>query len=128
MREGYREKALKVKGWLDGLLGGYVENYRGGKAAFYYYVTMAPGIETGKGSKFYKFLTRKTGIGGIDEENGVMKPRVIYIPGEYFVHPKGDMVEEGKRQFRLSYGYESIGKMERAMSLMREAAEFALSG
>ena len=49
----------------------------------------------------------------------------MYIPGEYCVHPRGDLAERGKRQLRLSYGFEDVPAIQRALGLMREAAEFA---
>jgi hypothetical protein len=49
----------------------------------------------------------------------------MYIPGEYCVHPRGDLVEQGKRQLRLSYGFEDVPAILRAIVWMREAAEYA---
>lgn len=52
-------------------------------------------------------------------------PLVMYIPGEFCVHPRGDMTAIGRRQLRLSYGYEELDMLHRAIDLMKEAAEFA---
>jgi hypothetical protein len=49
----------------------------------------------------------------------------MYIPGEYCVHPRGDLAARGKRQLRLSYGFEDVPQILRALGWMREAAEFA---
>jgi hypothetical protein len=50
----------------------------------------------------------------------------MYIPGEYCVHPRGDLAARGKRQLRLSYGFEDVPQILRALDWMREAAEFAV--
>jgi 2-aminoadipate transaminase len=109
---GYRAKALAVREGIERSLGPLLEECRGGSAGFYFYLTFKD-IETHPQSPFFRFLTRTTG-----------GPRVIYIPGEYCVHPKGDLAERGRRQFRLSYGFEDVAQILRALDLMREAAEF----
>jgi len=50
---------------------------------------------------------------------------VTYLPGQFCVHPKGDLIEKGTRQLRLSYGFEELDKIELAISLMKQAVEYA---
>ena len=107
---GYRQKAVAVRDGIQSELGPLLSGCRGGSAGFYFYMTFAE-IETHAASRFFRHLTRTTG-----------EPRVIYIPGEYCVHPRGDLALEGSRQLRLSYGFEEAGPILRALSLMREAA------
>ena len=54
-------------------------------------------------------------------------PRVAYIPGEFCVHPRGAMVEQGRSQLRFSYGYEEMGRLEEAIGYMAEAAQYSLA-
>jgi 2-aminoadipate transaminase len=106
---GYREKAVAVGRGIEACLGPWLEERRGGAAGFYFYLTFRD-VETHPRSKLFERLTQKTGA-----------PRVIYIPGEYCVHPRGDLAERGKRQLRLSYGFEDTPRILTALELMREA-------
>jgi DNA-binding transcriptional MocR family regulator len=105
---GYREKAVAVREGIERNLGPYLEEIRGGSAGFYYYLTFKD-LETHPRSQFFQRLT-----GG--------DPRVIYIPGEYCVHPKGDLAETGGRQLRISYAFESTGQILKALEMMGDVA------
>jgi 2-aminoadipate transaminase len=124
VRAGYRTKARALRGWVEEQLGGELESVSGGRAGFYLYLTFRR-IETCEGSPFFRYLTRTTGDDSIDGPKSSRRPRVLYIPGEICVHPKKNMTEIGRRQLRLSYGYEELDALRRAINLMREAAEFA---
>ncbi|MBN2109167.1 MAG: pyridoxal phosphate-dependent aminotransferase [Deltaproteobacteria bacterium] len=126
VRQGYREKAAAVRGWIDEELEPYLSACCGGRAGFYFYVTFK-NIETAEGSPFYTFLARTTGDPDIDGPPDNKKPRVIYVPGEFCVHPQGDLVEAGRRQLRLSFGFEELARIRQAIVYMRQAAEFALA-
>ncbi|MFC1592095.1 pyridoxal phosphate-dependent aminotransferase [Thermodesulfobacteriota bacterium] len=125
VNRGYREKALSIRRWIEESLEDYLQEVRGGRAAFYYYLTFRE-IQTTEGSAFFRFLSRTTGRAEIDGPPQNHNPRVIYVPGEFCVHPAGDLVEQGKRQLRLSYGFEELERIQAALGYMREAAEFAL--
>ena len=76
-------------------------------------------------SVFFTYLARTTGGEDLDGVPDTRKPRVICIPGGFCVHPRGDMVEAGKRQLRLSYGFEELPRIKKALELMNEAAKYA---
>ena len=81
--------------------------------------------QTDEGSPFFRCLARTTGRREGGRARRGKLPRVAYIPGEFCVHPRGAMVEQGKRQLRFSYGYEELGRLEEAIGYMAEAARFA---
>lgn len=126
VRQGYREKAAAVRGWIDEELGPCLSECCGGRAGFYFYVTFKD-IETAEGAAFYSFLARTTGDPAIDGQADNKNPRVIYVPGEFCVHPQGDLVEAGRRQLRLSFGFEELAGIRQAIVYMRQAADYALA-
>ena len=56
-----------------------------------------------------------------------MQPRVIYIPGEFCVHATGQLASVGKRQLRLSYGFEELEQISAAIHYMAEACAHVLA-
>jgi DNA-binding transcriptional MocR family regulator len=126
VKQGYHEKAIQTKKWIDEFLGDSIIECRGGQAGFYYYLTFGD-IETDEDSGFLKFLTRTTGRADIDGPAKSKKPRVLYIPGQYCVHKHGSLTEIGKRQLRLSYGFEELENIHKAVQLMQEAGIYSQS-
>jgi DNA-binding transcriptional MocR family regulator len=126
VKQGYHEKAIQTKKWIDEFLGDSIIECRGGQAGFYYYLTFDD-IETDEDSPFFKFLTRTTGLANIDGPAENKKPRVLYIPGQYCVHKRGSLTEIGKRQLRLSYGFEELNNTHKAIQFMKEAVIYSHS-
>ena len=124
VNNGYQQKAKQVKTWIAELLGDNIQECRGGSAGFYFYLTLA-NVATGATSDFFKFLTRTTGQEAVDGPLDSQHPKVIYIPGEHCVHPNGDMVEVGKRQLRISYGFEELPQIHTALKLMKSAIGYS---
>jgi 2-aminoadipate transaminase len=121
---GYREKGRRTRELIARYLGRHVEECTGGSAGFYFYLTLKDCL-TEEGSPFFNYLARTTGIESIDGEGKNKHPRVVYIPGAYCVHPRGDMAAKGRRQLRISYGFEELDRIEQGLHLMGEAVEFA---
>ena len=121
---GYRTKAVQVKKWIDETVGSALQSCTGGQAGFYFYLTFR-NIETTENSRFFRYLARTTSDDSIDGLPAYKTPRVIYVPGEFCVHPKGDLAEIGKRQLRLSYGFEETARIHEALLLMQEAVAYA---
>ena len=121
---GYRIKAQKVRNWINGKLDNKIIDCTGGQAGFYFYLTFK-NVETTENSTFFRYLARTTGDERIDGQPHNKNPRVMYVPGEFCVHPHGDLVDIGKRQLRLSYGFEELEKIEEAISIMKEASDYA---
>jgi len=121
----YKAKSEVVLKALHENLHSYLENINGGGAGFYYYLTFK-NVETCEGSLFNRYLSRSTGDNSIDlDEAGEKKPRLIYIPGEFCVNPKGSIVEKGKRQLRISFGFETVERVVESIELIKEACEYA---
>lgn len=120
VRAGYKQKSDALKMLIQKYLSAYLERFSGGQAGFYFYLTFSQ-IETHPDSLFFKFLSRKTGDSAVD--GNPMNPRLIYVPGCFCVSGNNSN-SEGKRQLRISYGFEDIPVLERAILLMRDAAEY----
>lgn len=119
----YAEKAREIEVVIHSLLGNEIEKYSGGKAGFYFYLTFK-NTRTEPGSPFFNFLSRKTGIEALDGKEN-KKPLVVYLPGSYCVNPKGKLKEGGRRQLRLSYGFEETEQVLKGIKFMADAIEYA---
>jgi len=124
VRAGYRQKAQKTLKWIQSRLGDWLAAMSGGQAGFYFYLTFHR-IETHEESPFFRFLARTTGSASIDGPPEAKHPRVVYIPGQFCVHRRGSLCQRGRRQLRLSYGFEELDRIEQALGLMEEAAAYA---
>lgn len=127
VNQGYRQKALATQQWIQSHLGQWLAGCSGGQAGFYFYLTFAE-VQTHERSPLFRYLSRTTGCEAIDGPPQARKPRVVYLPGEFCVHPAGDLVALGQRQLRLSYGYEDLPRIQQAIELLAEAAQAATHG
>lgn len=121
---GYRTKAETIKQWLYDILGDDLCAVKGGKAGFYFYLTLS--VATGKESRFHRYLSRTTGDEKIDG-HPEKHPRLVYIPGSCCVNPHGQMKNAAEKQLRISYGFEHIGTVRKAIVLIKEAIVYVKS-
>ncbi len=125
VREGYAAKGDLVKRLLDRELIAWVEHCVGGKAGFYYYLTLKD-IETHSESPFYAHCSRTTG-----DPTTAAAPRVIYLPGNLCVDQRTEAGAQSPaaarslRQLRLSFGFANDDELERGVTLLGDAARFA---
>lgn len=128
VRAGYRAKATLVKAALDRHLSAWLEHCVGGRAGFYYYLTLQ-GIETHAASAFYAHCSGAAShITAAPSDNAALDqtpPRVIYLPGNLCVDPDGVSAEVARRQMRLSFGFSSNDELERGIDLLGQAARYA---
>lgn len=121
---GYRARARAVEEAIRQCLGPWLELCRGGRAGFYFFLAFSS-IETHAGSPFFRYLSRTSGDPAIDGKPGSPLPRVVYLPGDCCVHPRGELAGVGRRGLRLSYGYEPTEAILRGVALMAQAVKFA---
>lgn len=123
VKEQYRQKAEYLQLLFDKHLSKYLAVIRGGEAGFYYYLRFNK-ILTGKASDFHNFLSRTTGDPAID---GVQEklPRLIYIPGQICTVRNSSIAAEAAQSLRISFGFETLEVLEKAILLIKDAAEYA---
>lgn len=124
VNDGYRIKAEQTKRLLADELGEHLLDLKGGSGGFYFYLTLS--VETHKDSAFFRYLNRTTGDSETDghpEKN----PRLVYIPGTCCVNPDGAMKDIALKQLRISYGFESMEQIKKAVILIKEAIEYSKS-
>lgn len=119
VREGYRHKAKLVRQTLDTELGAWLQQCIGGRAGFYYYLTL-DGIRTDAESPFYAYCSRTT----LEHASGG-DARVIYLPGNLCVDPGSTSAERSRHQLRLSFGFSEDAELVRGAQLLGEAARYA---
>jgi 2-aminoadipate transaminase len=121
---GYRIKAETLKEWLYDIIGDDLLEVKGGKAGFYFYLTLS--VPTDNGSRFHRYLSRITGDRRIDGHPDKY-PRLVYIPGSCCVNPQGAMKKTAEKQLRISYGFEYIDTIRKAIVLIKEAVVYSKS-
>lgn len=119
VRDGYRRKAQVVARGVEQHLGPWVESCVGGRAGFYYYVTLRD-THTVEGGDFYRYCSRTTGRAELDGEPAL--PRVVYLPGNLCA---ADDAPQAARQLRLSFGFASETELLTGVRLLGEAARYA---
>lgn len=109
--EHYHTKAEEVRKAIETYLVPLGVSYEGGQAGFYYYLTLP--VNNGIDSPFQKFLFGH-------------KPPVLYVPGEFCVNPENKQIADlGKRQLRVSFGYETKERAVIGIEIMAEAIKYA---
>jgi 2-aminoadipate transaminase len=122
--KGYNERAVCIRKEIYDQLSPWLSELRGGQAGFYFYLTFDR-VLTHPNSDFYRYLSRTTGHPDIDGSSHHKHVRLAYIPGEFCVLKDGELVEQGSRSLRFSYGFEPVDTLIRAVKLIREALEYA---
>lgn len=124
VKQAYHEKAEVIKAYLIEKLGDNIEEIIGGDAGFYFYITLKH-TETHKDSTFFKFISRTTGDTDADGYPD-KKERLVFIPGSCCVNPNGSITEKGKRQFRISFGFEETERVLKAIDIIAEGVDFSI--
>ena len=121
--QSYSEKARTIGDTIDQkLVKPHNVEYVGGQAGFYFYLTIP--VETTLDSPFCKFLLKQTNNPEIDNAD---RPAVLYVPGQFCVNPEGQIAKSGKKQLRISFGYEPAERAVQAIEIMANAINYAKS-